>query len=239
MAGAIAGFETNDLSEFTGTSIGANAALTASTDRANSGTHSMKLAFDGGGSTANNVSYGYWTISKTELYLRTYIYVDTLSVPAWDAQEIIFVRNGAFNCLFRIKISDYSATGSPKYWSAEGTGLTADSIEDDNIVGNWHRVEVHWKAGTGADGGLEMRVNGLTIFSDMNNDLSAYTMETIQIGIPDCSFVPAAGSLLYFDDCGWSDADWLGEIAVAGLSIPVAEQNMRGNFRKMRGGFIN
>jgi hypothetical protein len=189
----------------------------------------MKLAFDGGGNAATNTSRAYWTESLTDFYLRVYIYIETLAVPAWDLMQIIKMDDLGAGASWRIRIERQGGTVAQLNWQVDGTGLTAGDSEISDLRGAWHRIEVHWVGGTGANGGLVVRVDGAQIYSELDNDFTAYQVESIKIGAPEQTWVPTDGSLLYFDDIGWSDVDWLGEAAAGGgTDVEAALQGARG-----------
>ena len=83
---------------------------------------------------------------------------------------------------------------------------------DTLTLDQWHYVEIHWKAGTGADGGAEFKLNGTSMASDFTRDCSSYAADTLRCGADFTTTTFAANTGLAFDDVALDDAGWLGPV---------------------------
>jgi len=198
-------------------------AISTTAAHVHTGTNGAICTFDG----TNNGVYAVKTVSdQSEVYTRQYIKFNSAFTVETDYQILVPIelKDGA-QYLARVgaKVQADSQTFKwyTQYWN--GSGNTAPAITAENIVLNtWYLVELHWLAGSGADGGIEVKIDGVSISSDFSGAQSAARCDTIRVGATAIgNAVPTADSELYFDDFASDDTSWVGSTS-AGVDITPA-----------------
>ena len=194
------------------TEEGSNAlAISTTAAHVHGGTNGALTTFD----AVNNGCYTYKTVSDNgDVYTRIYIKLNSA-----------FEMNGTYKSLCFIELMDgaqylarmmfRSLTEATTFgWYASyynGTGNTFASGIGTPPTDEWILVEMHWTAGSGADGGIEIKINGSSVYSDFNGATSALLCDTIKVGASNtASGIPTAASEFYFDDFASDDTDWIG-----------------------------
>jgi len=172
--------------------------FTLDSDATHRGTNGYSVTFDG----TNNDCYAVkaFDVSQDEVYVRGYVYIDSgFTLPEYQTTQLLTIRDGS-TLLADIRIRrGASGSGVPTQWQIRGQDITSTTSTTNFSLGAWHCIEAHWKAGTGADGGVELWVDGNSAFSEMDNNLTVYSADDITIGTY-WEAVPANGDYLYFDD---------------------------------------
>lgn len=196
-------------------------------------TNGYKLTWDG----ADDVSTGYkdFATNLSEVYVRFYVNIATTVAVAQWATLYLFSLIGASSTttLGQVRIDRSSAgTGAPQRWSILGQDLTALATVSTFAVDTWKRVDVHWIAGTGADGGFEVWIDDTALFSELNNNLTSYSAYKIIMGNVAAGSNPATGSIIYFDDIKAAATGPIGTYTAAatgGIDIPIVMAFYRGH----------
>ena len=197
-------------------------AISTTEAHVHTGTNGAIIAFDG----TNNGVYALKTVAdQDEVYLR--IYVKLNSAFNWggtyDAVSVIELKDDT-QYLARLSARSGAAADAGswylQYWNGSGnkTILTGTAV----VLNTWVLVELHWYAGTGADGGCEIKIDGVSAGSDFTGAQSAARCDTIRAGASaGGNAVPTFGSELYFDDFASDDAAWVGSTST-GVDITPA-----------------
>ena len=203
---------------------GANAlAISTTAAHVHTGTNGAIATFDG----TNNECYASKTVAdQDEVYLRAYVKFNS-AFEADGTYKIIPIIQLKDDTQYLVRLSARSqATATTFRWYAQywnGSGNTTVSPAVSASLNEWHLVELHWVAGSGFDGGIEIKVDGDSIGSSFVGTQSAARCDTILVGsTASGSMVPTADSELYFDDFASDDTAWVGGTGgvdvVAGLS---------------------
>ena len=211
----VADMETGDLSQFAGT-VNEGSIMSAHADAKNNGSYGGRVLFDG----TNNDCCGYFSPSNlTECYLRGYFYIDSgITIAAYAVLNIMVVRDGS-NSVALVQLRR-GAAGSGPVTQLRVTGVTGvTTVAITPILDQWFYTELHFVAGTGADGELEWWVDGLSKSHDTGKNFSAYAIDFMGAG---GNFygtgVPADGDFIYFDDVVAHDA-YIGAYSAGGGTI--------------------
>lgn len=192
--------------------------LTISTTAAHvhGGTNGALQSFDG----TNNGCYAYKTISdKGDVYTRIYIKLNSAFEMDGTYKSLCFIElmDGTqylARMMFRSLTEATTLGWYASYWN--GTGNTFASGIGTPPTGEWVLVEMHWTAGTGSDGGIEIKINSSSVYSDFNGATSALLCDTIKCGASNtASGIPTATSELYWDDFAADSLSWLGPVETA------------------------
>ncbi len=189
--------ETGDVSQFTSTTTnGANTFL-ADVAAKNEGSYGFHCDFDG----SNEQAYGTKDFSEvTEIYTRAYFYLDPITFPAAYDDLIIFNLYDGSTSLVNIRIQG-DAGGAIYRWRIYGTELTTTSSTTNWGTGEWHYIEIHWKAGTdNNDGGAQIWIDEASILDEFDNNLAAYAADSIDIGGVLRDAPQSADDFIYVDD---------------------------------------
>ena len=145
---------------------------------------------------------------QAETYCRFYINFNNLTMGDEDVFNIYEGRDDANNTRIQLSIN-YEATGTHYYLyvkilddtsttifapGSQESGWLCDSIID----GNWHCIEVHFKAGTGADGEIEFWVDGTERGSKTDCDIDDIGIGRTRIGAR--SVEAGTSGTIYIDD---------------------------------------
>jgi len=162
------GFETGDFSEWTGTYTSTGEAAAVVQTLRYHGKYSAKFTSNGGGGTENAHVYKSLSPTRSELYARAYVYVDTSGI-ADNGDRHWFIS-------FRSPSSGLAWAGWYKiagkiYWALtirDGASWV-NSLAGNPSAGQWYSVELHWVK-DGVNGYGEMWVDGVLLCSLHNKD---------------------------------------------------------------------
>ena len=195
--------------------------LTISTTAAHvhSGTNGALTTFDG----TNNGCYAIKTVSdQAEVYTRQYVKFNSAFAIAqqYTLAGVLELKDGGQYLArvgAKVGIADQDFTWYLTWWN--GSGNVIPSMNESITLNQWYLVELHWKAGDGASGGCELKIDGVSIASDFYGAQSAARCDIIRAGAnAGASGVPTSDSELYWDDFASDDAGWVGAIG-AGVEI--------------------
>jgi len=155
-------FETGDLSEWDSYTEEGSSTVTANATSKRSGSYGLEVV-------ASNDDDAYVTENdafsdQTEVFSRIYVNFNSVSLGTGEAIGLYYARNDALTEVpFYLALLENSGT----------TYLLLGILKDDDsydysivwacssiIDQAWHEIKIHWKAGTGADGGAELWVDG-------------------------------------------------------------------------------
>jgi len=188
------GAETSTPHEFTSITTGGSNKYARSTSAANFGLACYKAQFYG----SSAIAYGRKDFTAvTDRYYRAYFYLPSgFSGTANRTTNIVSLYDGS-DILVGFGIQS-DGTGAAYRWSVQLYGSAPSSTNFS--LGAWHRVDIHWKAGSGADGGAQVWVDGDSILSLFTLDHSSYAADNLRCGIVSTAFIPDNGEYAYFDD---------------------------------------
>jgi len=191
-------------------------AISTTAAHVHGGTNGAIVTFDG----TNNGCYAVKTIADNgDVYVRLYVKMAAAFevTPNYNTVTFLELKDGTQNlasCNFYVQTESQTFRYYVTYWN--GSTNTATCNVEGVPLGEWILFELHWTAGTGANGGCEVKVNGSSIGSSFAGAQSASLCDTIRVGATAIgSGIPTAGSELYFDDFASDDADWVGASEVA------------------------
>jgi len=197
-------------------------AISTTAAHVHTGTNGAICTFD----AANNGVYAIKAVAdQDEVYSRQYVKFNS----AFEADAnfkfcaILELKDGSSSEL-RLGVRSQGSTTAMRwyFYYANGAGNTTVAPEVDVVFNQWYLVEAHWKAGTGADGGAEVKIDGVSISSDFTGAQSASRIDGIRVGATGVgSMVPTADSELYFDDFASDDTAWVGSTST-GVDITPA-----------------
>lgn len=200
---ALINFETGDISQLTGTSLGSGNSLSALAAAAAHGSYGCKATYGG---TAGG-AYGYKTLgaSRTELYSRFYFYVPTIFSQTTGALPYIAaITDASANIIVGLRTTFSGTTFSLNrmyYYRDSGTSTFVD-ITGTVTRDAWHYIELHFKASSavGANDGIaECWYDGTSKASVTTVDSDTLNCVTAQMGLR-ASGVPTSDSYVYYDD---------------------------------------
>ena len=188
-------------------------ALDAAARRA--GTYGYKAEGQGG---AN--AYGKKIFSaQTEMYVRGYFYVAAGFSGTASQQAFIFRLYDGLDDLISFGIETDGSSNAHRWtYNLGGAGFSSTNFS----LGAWHRVDIHWRAGSGADGGGQIWVDGDNIRDNLNLNHSAYAVDILYAGIYAPAFIPDVGAYIYIDDIK-VDTSFIGVYA-PGIIYPRAQK---------------
>jgi hypothetical protein len=190
--------------EFNAVTVEADNTFAPSTDQAYAGSYSYKAAFGG----TNNLASAYKGFTATgAAYLKLYMYVHPNTTFPYTGTVYLFnmgndntgycyVRlvNGVFDRLY--------------HWDDSGSAYTAISNGPTLTEGEWHCIELYYKAATsdGANDGISwFKFDGTSYGNKTDLDNDTRTINRINVGQIGGD-VPASGSAIYFDEIEGYDA---------------------------------
>jgi hypothetical protein len=189
--------ETGDTTQWSSTVVDAGMTFDAHADATNNGSYGFRCLSDG----AHNDAKGVKTFTEqTEMYVRGYFYIDPdVSVASGDMNYMFNLYDGGV-ILATVGVRRSTAGAGPwEFWRITSDIVGLASIATNFSLGEWHYIEIHFKAGTGANGGWSASVDGDEIFTtDFNDNFSAYAADTVVAGI--YASTPANGDYIYVDD---------------------------------------
>ena len=202
--------------DFDGKTVnGGNTLLTSTTPAdINSGSKGAKVELDGSSTNA----YAYTAITEnTEHWFRGYVRFDSdfAFTVAYDPISVFEALDGG-TAGWYLYIRADSALNTfhwRMYVRVAGTPTVIFTGTTDSVVLNqWYLIEVHWKAGTGADGGAELKIDGSSLVDDFTRDCSLYAIDTFRFGHPGTTTIVSLATGMAFDDMAFDDADWIGAV---------------------------
>ena len=207
------------------TEEGSNTLAISTTEaHVHAGTNGAIIDFDG----TNNGCWAEKAVSdQDEMYCRVYVKANAAFAADGTYKPVIFLElKDGVQFLARVAIRSTAAVDTfvwyAQYWT--GIGTTTLTIPDGASLDAWHLVELHWTAGTGADGGIELKVDGTSLDSDFSGAMPDARCDTIRVGASSAGgAVPTDASELYFDDFASDDTSWVGGTgATVSFSATVA-----------------
>jgi hypothetical protein len=214
--------ETGDTSQFSSFVTADGVTFAASSGSKAHGDYGFIFTGDG----SHSGEYGVIGFTdKTEIYVRFYVYMpaDQIATAAWANIIPFYLNDGATNLVaFALRCN---ASAVPYNWRITGDQITAANSATNFSLDAWHYVEIHWKAGTGANGGAVVKVEGDTVFDDQDNNCSTRAADVVRFGNPSGTMVD--GDYYYLDDLIGSTTA-IGEYAESGGNAPTG--NLSGPF---------
>ncbi len=191
------GFESGDLSKWSGNGLSAGETVSIVNTLHHSGTYSANYAANGGG--GYETAYTYWNLANlNDVYARGYFYVATSGIATNYA--------GFYFLTFRTGVNTLAYAG----WKMQG-GQTRWYLETRNDTGyvdsysvaspslsQWYIVELHW-IGNAVNGHAELYVNGALTLSITGFNTASYGAATsIRVGLAELNNCGATA--VYGDD---------------------------------------
>lgn len=179
--------------------------VTLQTAVKHAGANAALVTFDGTG-VVGYVTRKVYT-RPGELWVRAYVQVNTAFAFGGDTQQCHLINLeavGALRVYLAIACGGAGAHGSLRWFVQSTDGAVNTTIYlgtlGEIVHDQWYEVALHWKAGTGANGGAEFFVNGVSFGSVLNKNYSALTVDEVRMGADFGGSAPSVGSLLYLDD---------------------------------------
>lgn len=194
-------FETGDLSQFSNTDVGTNTSTVDAT-AAKTGSYGWHMVHGG----ADMVdAFGYVTMSsETEAWFGFHINVLDSNLSAYGSSSYFTLLNSSFSQILNIKFEDSTGNGIPDRYRIDGSGLTLVRTTTNFSLSTWHWIEVHYKAGTGADGEVQIWIDDSQVKNETGLNLSANTFLRAIAGFDGTT--PTAGDEWYLDNFISDDA---------------------------------
>ena len=190
---------------------------------ANHGSYGYKFTGDG----SNNYAYGYVTFAgQTELYFRYYIYIPSTfnHSEGTDYAYVGYMQDGAAGKV----IAGFQCTPNPAAWALWYSGGVFSTSATNFSVDEWHRVEIRFYAGSGADGVVQCWIDGDLVFDHTGLNFAGVEIDKVLAGQMDTTLLPDNGDYFYLDDILFSTTGPIG--AYAGGALPGGSGNMRATF---------
>ena len=159
-------------------------AISVSTDYANAGTHSMEIYFAGTGTK----TYAQTTFSnQTDLYAQISFYLPagTTNAAAYNSFPTLLIYSGSTQVAWAGFGSKADASKFNILSYLNGSVLYSGTANEVS-TGAWHILKIHWVKGTGADGGMQVWLDGTSKASNFTKDETSYNINDIEVG-QDCS----------------------------------------------------
>jgi len=214
--------ETGDTSQFNSTTVEGTGTFDAHADALAHGSYGFRAIADG----TNNEFRGNKTLSDlTEIYFRVYFNIDpNMLLPASGGAFVCALMDGSTTLLRFGPRNSTGGAAAPNQWYCSGQGWSGTLTTTNFTLDAWHYLDVHWLAGTGADGGATAWIdaNATPLINDVDNNLTAYAADGLRVGITDAS-VLAEGDYVYIDDILGKTTGPIGVYteAGAGAAIPI------------------
>ena len=194
-------------------------AVTTTEAEVYSGSNGAICTFD----ATNNGVYAIKTVAdQDEVYLRFMVKVNSSFEADGTTKIISFVElKDATTFVARVGLRGQADTTTFRWYVSfeNGAGSTEIKPAGDITLNTWYLVELHWYAGTGANGGCEIKVDGSSLGSEFTGAQSALRVDTIRAGATAIgNMVPTEASEVYWDDFASDDTAWVGAVA-SGVDI--------------------
>jgi hypothetical protein len=192
--------ETGNTSQFTSVGVAGTPVniLTAEAAAKNNGTYGFKHDFNGNASRCE----GFINFTEVDAgYFRFYLFVPTGFQCATNYENCGVI--GLWDATQEICALNIRSTGSttPSRWYWEVVGGSSDAGGDATFhLDTWMRIEIHWVAGTGANGIVNITVDGTALTDQTNLARSSDRADNIRIGCNQYYAVPLDGGYFYTDD---------------------------------------
>lgn len=190
------GFESGNLSAWTGTVLTYGETATVNNATAHHGLYSGKFASNGGG--GDEVACVYRTIpSCPELYSRGYFYVAKSGITKdYDRFFFTIFRVGANSVAY----AGWRQTGGVIKWILtlrDGTNYVDVFSSSSPVSGRWYCVELHWKKDS-TSGLAELWVDGQLVCSSSNRDTAAFgDADLVRMGL--AALINSSSTIVYSD----------------------------------------
>jgi hypothetical protein len=164
-------------------------------DAKSHGSYGYKASLGG----INDQAMGYITFAnQSELYVRAYFKVSAgfSFGTAWHQTRIISLYDDEWVGLVNFRIQ--ADAGLVAYrWQITGENLATGTDETTFSLNEWHCLELYWVKHASI-GGAKVWVDGVEIYSDLDNNTSARDCDRLYAGSG--GDLPDAGGYVYFDD---------------------------------------
>ena len=192
--------------DFTSKTTNGTNTLTVSTAAGtfNNGAKGAKVTFDG----TNYQAFATKTITDAgTVYSRVYFKLNAAFefASTYKGVPLIAFYDGATRLGFVSVMCTGTVTQFKVYAKIEAIGGSAADVyagsAGEIVRDNWYYVELMFKAGTGADGGIQVWLNGTSKGSVVNRNLTTYAVDTVNFGPGAAGTGPPLNtSELYWDD---------------------------------------
>lgn len=198
---ALMNAETGDTTQFSSVNQALGSYFVAERDAAFTlyGSYGYKAGF------FSNADLCYGTTAFTnqsEVYVRAYMYISPnyKVAAAGNSIKILSLVSTSSQELVSLYLLANGATNSINSWSTfidtAGFIITPTNFS----TGNYHKIELHFKAGSGANGGGQIWVDNTLLASNLTLNLSSFLANTLIVGPSTTGINSIQGSYLYFDD---------------------------------------
>ncbi len=218
------GFESGNTSAWTGTTVTTGETAAANSTIKHTGSYSLKCTTNGGGGTENAYVSYVFDVTQAELYLRSYVYIDTNGIDAaGDSIDFMRVRVGTtLLAHFGMRMT----SGVVRWWAQCRSGTSyIDTYATSTAApstGQWYCIEGHWKNSSTA-GGVELYVNGVSVLSTWTRDTDNYgNADRVMFGIAETSGVAAS---VTFSDCAFISTTYVGPETTSNLDSSFSTGN--------------
>jgi len=205
-------FETGDLTDFDSSTTSGDGSVSASTDAKKTGSYGCEFSSASSGD-------GYLTQyvggdEASEFWLGFHVYLSSdISIANYGSVNLFRLRDDDFGYSYFTAYREASGDGPPTRWKTwDGQSTTNFSTDE------WHWVVLHVRWNDSTTGGSELKVDGDTLYTDFNNDMSGkvYLRDLFRIGsCPD-------GAYMYMDNIILDDASEPTEPTDAGgTTMPI------------------
>jgi hypothetical protein len=198
---ALMNAETGDTTQFTSVNQSLGSYFVAEQDAAFTlyGSYGYKVGFFSNAA----LCYGSTTFAnQSEVYIRAYMYIgpNYKVTAAGNSIRVLSLLSTGSQELVSLYLLANGATNSINAWSTfiDTIGFTTSTT--NFTTGNYHKIELHFKAGTGANGGGQIWVDDALLASNLTLNLSSFLANTILVGPSTTGINSIQGSYLYFDD---------------------------------------
>ena len=200
-------------------SVGNSLTVASGAGEYNSGVKGGKVLVDGDGL---NCYVKKSFTEGSEFYCRAYFKLP--SGLAYDSEYKVpiefSVQDGTTGVAYAWVRGDGSATFQLQFKLRHAGGLATiyQGGVDSLSLNVWHYVEMHWVKGTGANGGLECKLDGALLDSELTYDCTAYDVDNIVFGVTGDGDDISGSQSIYFDDVEVNDSAWPGAVS-SGVEI--------------------
>lgn len=209
--------------QFTGVNLAGSNTFTLSGTKVYAGTYSYEALY----STGNAVANGYHEFSSVAVIYATgriYFSTDYAHTGSWVSHCMARLMQGEWNPCLRLAIAS-GGTSAPYRWYISGNSITDAYSTVGVSIGEWHKVDIIWKAGAGS-ASYGVYIDD-TLIASTSGSTFTYTYGTrAYLGGTNEFGAPAGGSEVYYDSWGVYDSTTI-STGVAGLSLPLAMSDYR------------
>lgn len=182
-------YETGDFTQWTSTSD-ASAQMTVQSVTKFAGTYAHKLA-----KTAAVVAYASKTTAKRTMYVRLYLYIETMPTSGQRFDFLSFLATAVNNKLSLLSTGELRATAIGGSNTLIGVTL---------VTGQWYRIDAYSSTGTTTPS-ITVRVNEVEYTAVTGTQAAAVDQTSIRLG--DNSTTASSGTV-YFDKVGAREDTW-------------------------------